>query len=171
MAAGTKTAKLRLLGHIFTHNATHKAGFPLSSFTATFFGALTSSSRCRLVARAFVGYLPTPYWVHGPSSTHLFGFAASFFGLNGRVSVDFFYHNALSGACIAAVLRTGVAGCPIKNESPILTETNPVECFLDQNRPSRGAGGVRFVVRAKTALRPSFKDAKKTQKSRSPKQG
>ena len=74
-----------------------------------------------------------------------------------------------------AVLRTGVAGCPFKNESPILTETNHVEGFLDQNRPSRGAGGVRFVVRAKTALRPSFKvefkDAKKTQKSRSPKQG
>jgi len=63
-------------------------------------------------------------------------------------------------------LRTGAAGCPFKNESPILTETNHVKGFLDQNRPSRGAGGVRFVVQAKTALRPSFKHAKKTQKSR-----
>ena len=74
-------------------------------------------------------------------------------------------------AASAAVLRTDAAGCPIKNESPILTETNPVECFLDQNRPPRGAGGVRLVVRAKTELRPLPKDVKKTQKLRRPKQG
>jgi hypothetical protein len=102
-----KNSKKRLLGHIFTHNTTHKAGFPLSSFTAAFWGALTSSCRCRLVAGAFVGYLPTPHWVRGPSSKHFFGFAASFFDLNGRVSVDFFYHNALSGACIELAVPFG----------------------------------------------------------------
>jgi hypothetical protein len=59
------------------------------------------------VAGAFVGYLPTPHWVRGPSSKHFFGFAASFFDLNGRVSVDFFYHNALSGACIELAVPFG----------------------------------------------------------------
>ena len=70
-----------------------------------------------------------------------------------------------------AVLRTGVAGCPIKNESLILTETNPVECFLDQNRPPRGAGGVRFIVRAKPEISLSPKDAKLDAKIEEPQAG
>ena len=60
----------------------------------------------------------------------------------------------------AAVLRTGVAGCPIKNRSPVLTETSPVEHSLDQSRPYWGDGGVHLVLGAKTELSPSPKDAK-----------
>ena len=70
-----------------------------------------------------------------------------------------------------AVLRTGAAGSSFKNKSSIITKINPEKCFLDQNGPPRGASGIRFVVRDNTELRAPDRDAKKTQKSRGPKQG
>ena len=71
------------------------------------------------------------------------------------------FYSGMDGLSFAAVLRTGVAGSSFKNKSPILTAIKPVECFLDQKRPSRGASGVRFVVRVKPIETPLSKTQKR----------